>query len=131
MSTNVGTIDRILRIVLGIALIAFALGFIAPGAHLRLARLDRGHPACDGARRLLPALQHRRAVDLPGQARLKANARLGANGSDDDRAVRLLAQAVKRESFADRRENEDRDRDPCPPARAGYPCPHIGRSRHS
>ncbi len=32
MSTNVGTIDRILRIVLGIALIAFALGFIAPGA---------------------------------------------------------------------------------------------------
>lgn len=32
MSNNVGAIDRILRIVLGIALIAFALGFIAPGA---------------------------------------------------------------------------------------------------
>ena len=32
MTTNVGTIDRILRIVLGIVLIAFALGFIAPGA---------------------------------------------------------------------------------------------------
>jgi DUF2892 family protein len=32
MTTNVGTIDRILRIVIGIALIAFALGFIAPGA---------------------------------------------------------------------------------------------------
>ena len=31
MTTNVGTIDRIARIVLGIALIAFALGFIAPG----------------------------------------------------------------------------------------------------
>jgi sulfite exporter TauE/SafE len=31
MTTNVGTIDRIARIVLGIALIAFALGYIAPG----------------------------------------------------------------------------------------------------
>jgi hypothetical protein len=31
MTTNVGTIDRIARIVVGIALIAFALGFIAPG----------------------------------------------------------------------------------------------------
>ena len=33
MTSNVGTIDRIARIVLGIVLIAFALGFIAPGAH--------------------------------------------------------------------------------------------------
>jgi len=31
MTNNVGTIDRIARIVLGIALIAFALGYIAPG----------------------------------------------------------------------------------------------------
>ncbi len=31
MITNVGTFDRIARVVLGIALIAFALGFIAPG----------------------------------------------------------------------------------------------------
>ena len=31
MTTNVGTIDRIARIVVGIALIAFALGYIAPG----------------------------------------------------------------------------------------------------
>ena len=31
MTQNVGTIDRIARIVLGIALIAFALGYIAPG----------------------------------------------------------------------------------------------------
>jgi sulfite exporter TauE/SafE len=31
MSANVGTLDRIARVVLGIALIAFALGFIAPG----------------------------------------------------------------------------------------------------
>ena len=31
MTVNVGTIDRIARIVLGIALIAFALGTIAPG----------------------------------------------------------------------------------------------------
>lgn len=31
MTINVGTIDRIVRIVLGIALIAFALGYIAPG----------------------------------------------------------------------------------------------------
>jgi sulfite exporter TauE/SafE len=33
MITNVGTIDRIARVVLGIALIAFALGFIAPGTN--------------------------------------------------------------------------------------------------
>ena len=32
MTTNVGTIDRTLRIVIGLALVAFALGFIAPGA---------------------------------------------------------------------------------------------------
>jgi Inner membrane protein YgaP-like, transmembrane domain len=33
MTTNVGAIDRFVRIVLGVILIAFALGFIAPGAH--------------------------------------------------------------------------------------------------
>ncbi len=32
MIANVGTIDRIARVIIGIALIAFALGFIAPGA---------------------------------------------------------------------------------------------------
>ncbi len=32
MTTNVGSLDRILRIIVGLALIAFALGFIAPGA---------------------------------------------------------------------------------------------------
>ncbi|MGO4870425.1 MAG: DUF2892 domain-containing protein [Roseiarcus sp.] len=31
MKVNVGTIDRIIRVVLGVVLIAFALGFIAPG----------------------------------------------------------------------------------------------------
>ncbi len=31
MKTNVGMIDRIVRVVLGIALIAFALGLFAPG----------------------------------------------------------------------------------------------------
>ncbi|HWK96126.1 MAG TPA: DUF2892 domain-containing protein [Pseudolabrys sp.] len=31
MTANVGTIDRIARVVVGIALIAFALGYIAPG----------------------------------------------------------------------------------------------------
>jgi len=31
MTANVGMIDRLARIVVGIALIAFALGFIAPG----------------------------------------------------------------------------------------------------
>ena len=30
MSPNVGMLDRIVRVVLGVALIAFALGFIAP-----------------------------------------------------------------------------------------------------
>jgi sulfite exporter TauE/SafE len=31
MSVNVGTLDRIARVVIGLALIAFALGYIAPG----------------------------------------------------------------------------------------------------
>jgi len=31
MSLNVGIFDRIARIVVGVALIAFALGYIAPG----------------------------------------------------------------------------------------------------
>ncbi len=31
MTANVGTIDRIARVIIGIALIAFALGYIAPG----------------------------------------------------------------------------------------------------
>ena len=31
MSVNVGTLNRIARIVLGVALLAFALGYIAPG----------------------------------------------------------------------------------------------------
>ncbi len=31
MTTNIGMIDRILRTVAGVALIAFALGYIAPG----------------------------------------------------------------------------------------------------
>jgi Protein of unknown function (DUF2892) len=31
MNTNIGTIDRVVRLVAGIALLAFALGYIAPG----------------------------------------------------------------------------------------------------
>jgi sulfite exporter TauE/SafE len=31
MTNNVGTIDRIVRVIIGVALIAFALGFIASG----------------------------------------------------------------------------------------------------
>ena len=31
MTVNVGTFDRIARVVIGLALIAFALGYIAPG----------------------------------------------------------------------------------------------------
>jgi hypothetical protein len=31
MTANVGTFDRIARIIIGLALIAFALGYIAPG----------------------------------------------------------------------------------------------------
>jgi sulfite exporter TauE/SafE len=31
MTENVGTLDRIARIVVGVALIVFALGYIAPG----------------------------------------------------------------------------------------------------
>ena len=31
MTVNVGTFDRIARVVVGLALIAFALGYIAPG----------------------------------------------------------------------------------------------------
>lgn len=32
MKTNIGALDRGVRIVLGLALIAFALGFLAPGS---------------------------------------------------------------------------------------------------
>ncbi|MCK9915957.1 DUF2892 domain-containing protein [Microbacteriaceae bacterium K1510] len=31
MTVNVGTVDRIVRVVVGLLLIAFALGYIAPG----------------------------------------------------------------------------------------------------
>lgn len=31
MTANVGTFDRIARIIVGVALLAFALGYIAPG----------------------------------------------------------------------------------------------------
>ena len=31
MANNVGTFDRIARVLIGIALIAFALGYLAPG----------------------------------------------------------------------------------------------------
>jgi len=31
MNVNVGTIDRVLRIIAGIALLAFALGYLFPG----------------------------------------------------------------------------------------------------
>ena len=31
MTINVGTVDRILRVIVGLVLIAFALGYIAPG----------------------------------------------------------------------------------------------------
>jgi sulfite exporter TauE/SafE len=31
MNTNIGSIDRVVRIVAGVALLAFALGYIAPG----------------------------------------------------------------------------------------------------
>ena len=31
MTSNVGTLDRIARIIVGAALIAFALGYLAPG----------------------------------------------------------------------------------------------------
>lgn len=31
MTVNVGTVDRIVRVIVGLLLIAFALGYIAPG----------------------------------------------------------------------------------------------------
>ena len=34
MKTNVGSLDRILRVIVGLALIAFALGAVAPGTGL-------------------------------------------------------------------------------------------------
>jgi hypothetical protein len=32
MTKNVGSIDRIVRVILGVALISFAMGYIAPGS---------------------------------------------------------------------------------------------------
>ena len=31
MTVNIGTFDRIARVIIGVALIAFALGYLAPG----------------------------------------------------------------------------------------------------
>jgi hypothetical protein len=31
MTTNIGTLDRMIRIVAGLGLVAFALGYVAPG----------------------------------------------------------------------------------------------------
>ena len=49
MQTNVGTIDRVLRIIVGLVLIAYAIP-------LELGRLDRRDPARDGDHWQLPAL---------------------------------------------------------------------------
>ena len=32
MTKNVGSIDRIVRVILGVALISFAMGYVAPGS---------------------------------------------------------------------------------------------------
>ena len=57
MVTNVGTIDRALRIVIGLALIAYALKLGLPEHRLELGWLDRGRASVHGLYRQLPALQ--------------------------------------------------------------------------
>lgn len=62
--TNEGTIDRALRIIVGVVLLA--MFFLYPGASWRL-DADRHRAAADGACRLVPALFHSRHVHLPGE----------------------------------------------------------------
>ena len=62
MGKNVGTVDRILRIIAGVVLIA--LVFVGPQNSLGL---DRPHPAGDGADRLVPRLPPAGYPDLSGR----------------------------------------------------------------
>jgi hypothetical protein len=83
MTANVGTFDRIARVIIGIALIAFALGYIAPGTSWAWVGWIGVVP--------LPGLQHRRLLDevaglrVPGaaQRRLTVRCRTGTQLSLD------------------------------------------------
>ncbi len=61
MTKNVGGIDKVLRIVAGIALLAFALTGVPP--QLQLARLDRHRAAGDRVHGLLPRLRDPRGLN--------------------------------------------------------------------
>ena len=62
MTVNVGSFDRLARLIVGAALIAFALGYIARHG-MELGRLDRRDPDFDRAVRDLPGLQPVRMVN--------------------------------------------------------------------
>ena len=62
MTINVGSFDRLARLIVGAALIAFALRYIAPGTG-ELGRLDRRNPDSDRTVRDMPGLQPVRMVD--------------------------------------------------------------------
>ena len=56
MSQNVGTIDRAIRIVIGLVLIAFAIPIGFPVDRMELDRMDRRCPDPDGLHRQLSGL---------------------------------------------------------------------------
>ena len=69
MKMNEGPVDRIIRVIVGIALVALGLLGVASGVWMWVAYLLR-HPARDRHRRLLPAVQtvqaqHRQEIVLP------------------------------------------------------------------
>jgi hypothetical protein len=67
MKSNVGGIDRILRIVIGLVLIA-----LAAHRHRGCLGLDRRRAAGHGGAGLLPAVHRAGHQQLPGPARLSA-----------------------------------------------------------
>ena len=65
MVTNVGGLDRILRIVLGLVLIAYAIPIGFPHTGWNFVGWIGVSPASDRADRLMPALQRRGNFDVP------------------------------------------------------------------
>ena len=76
MSPNVGMIDRIVRVVLGVALIAFALGFIAPATGFNWIGWIGVIPLATARDRKLPALLDHGSFN-PGRMKASAQASTG------------------------------------------------------
>ena len=72
MTVNMGMIDRVVRVVVGLLLVAWAIPIGVFGHRLELDRLDRDRAAGDGSDRILPGLYVVGLLDLSDEAGLKA-----------------------------------------------------------